>query len=92
MYSTDNEAKSVVAERFIRTLKNKIFKCVTAISKNVYFDVLDDIDNKYNNTIHKTIKMKPIDVMGDSYAEYNQDFNKKDPKFKLGDRVRISKI
>ena len=92
MYSTYNEAKSVVAERFIRTLKNKIFKCVTAISKNVYFDVLDDIDNKYNNTIHKTIKMKPIDVMGDSYAEYNQDFNKKDPKFKLGDRVRISKI
>ena len=73
-------------------MKNKIFKCVTAISKNVYFDVLDDIDNKYNNTIHKTIKMKPIDVMGDSYAEYNQDFNKKDPKFKLGDRVRISKI
>ena len=92
MYSTYNEAKSVVAERFIRTLKNKIFKRVTAISKNIYFDVLDDIDNKYNNTIHKTIKMKPIDVMGDSYAEYNQDFNKKDPKFKLGDRVRISKI
>ena len=92
MYSAYNEGKSVVAERFIRTLKNKIFKCVTAISKNVYFDVLDDIDNKYNNTIHKTLKMKPIDVMGDSYAEYNQDFNKKDPKFKLGDRVRISKI
>ena len=92
MYSAYNEAKSVVAERFIRTLKNKIFKRVTAISKNIYFDVLDDIDNKYNNTIHKTIKMKPIDVMGDSYAEYNQDFNKKDPKFKLGDRVRISKI
>ena len=65
---------------------------MTAISKNVNFDVLDDIVNKYNNTVPKTIKMKPIDVMGDSYAEYNQDFNKKDPKFKLGDRVRISKI
>ena len=91
MYSTYNEGKSVVAERFIRTLKNKIFKHMTAISKNVYFDVLDDIVNKYNNTVHKTIKMKPIDVTGDSYAEYNEDFNKKDPKFKVGDHVRISK-
>ena len=69
MYSTYNEGKSLVAERFIRTLKNKIFKNMTAISKNVYFDVLDDIVDKYNNTIHKTIKMKPVDVMGDSYAE-----------------------
>ena len=58
MYSTCNEAKSVVAERFIRTLKNKTFKRMTAISKNVYFDVLDDIVNKYNNTVHRTIKMK----------------------------------
>ena len=57
-----NKGKSVVAERFIRTLKNKIFKHLTAISKNVYFDVLDDIVNKYNNTVHRTIKMKPIDV------------------------------
>ena len=62
MYSTFNEGKYVVAERFIRTLKNKIFKHMTAISKNVYFDVLDDIVNKYNNTIHRTIKMKPIEV------------------------------
>ena len=77
MYSTYNEGKSVVAERFIRTLKNKIFKLMTAISKNVYFDVLDDIINKYKNTVHKTIKMKPIDVTDDSYAEYNKDFNKK---------------
>ena len=60
VYSTFNEGKSVVAERFIRTLKNKIFRNMTAISKNVYFDVLDDIVNKYNNTIHKTIKTKPI--------------------------------
>ena len=56
---------------------------MTAISKNVYFDVLDDIVNKYNNTVHKTIKMKPIDVTDDSYAKYNEDFNKKDPKFKV---------
>ena len=91
MYLTYNQGKSVVAERFIRTLKNKIFKHMTAVSKNVCFDVLDDIDNKYNNTIHRTIKMKPIDVTFDSYAEYNEDSNKNDPKFKAGDRVRISK-
>ena len=75
MYSTSNERKSVVAERFIRTLKNKIFKHMTAISKNVYFDVLNDIVHKYNNTVHKTIKMKPIDVTNDSYAEYNENSN-----------------
>ena len=91
MYSTYNERKSVVAKRFVRTLKNKIFKHMTALSKNVYFDVLDDIVNKYYNTVHKTIKMKPIDVTGDSYVEYNEDFNKKDPKFKAGDHVTISK-
>ena len=56
MYSTYNEEKSLVAERFIRTLKNKIFKHMTAISKNVYFNVLDDIVNKYNNTVHRTTK------------------------------------
>ena len=91
MYSTYNEGKSVVAERFIRTLKNKIFKHMTAISKNVYFDVLDDIVNKYSNTVHRTIKMKPIDVTSDSYAEYNEDSNKKDPKFNVNNHVRISK-
>ena len=64
---------------------------MTAISKNVYFDVLDDIVNKYNSTVHRTVKMKPIDVTSNSYAEYNKDFNKKDPKFKVGDYVRISK-
>ena len=72
-------------------MKNKIFKHMTDISKNIYSDVLDDIVDKYNNTVHRTIKMKPIDVTGDSYAEYNEDFNKKDPKFKVGDHVRISK-
>ena len=91
MYSIYNKGKFVVAERFIRTLKCKIFKHMRAISKNVYFDVLDDVVHKYNNTVHRTIKMKPIDVTSDSYAEYNEDFNKKDPKFKVGDHVRISK-
>ena len=69
MYSTYNEGKSVVAERFIRTLKNKIFKHMTAVSKNVYFDVLDDIVDKYNNTVPRTIKMKPTEVTSDCYAE-----------------------
>ena len=64
---------------------------MTAISKNVHFDVLDDIINKYNNTVHRTIKVKSIDVTPDSYAEYNEDSNEKDPKFKVGDLVRISK-
>ena len=64
---------------------------MTAISKNVYFDALDDIVNKYNNTVHRTIKMKSIDVTSVSYAKYNEDSNKKDPKFKVGDHVRISK-
>ena len=91
MYSIFNEEKSVVAERFIRTLKNKIFKHMTAISKKVYFDVLDGIVDKYNNTIHRTIKMKPIEVTNDSYAEYNKELNKKGRKFKVDDHVRISK-
>ena len=89
MYSTFNEGKSVVAERFIRTLKNKISKHMAAVSKNVYFDVLDDIVKKYNNTVHRTIKMKPIDVTFNAYAEYNEDYNEKGPKFKVGDHVRI---
>ena len=69
MYSTCNKGKSAVAERLVRSLKNKIFKHMTAISKKVDFDVLDDIVNKYNNTVHKTIKTKLIDVTDDSYAE-----------------------
>ena len=59
--------------------------------KYVYFDVLGDIVNIYNSTVPKTIKMKPIDVKSDSYTEYNEDSNEKDPKYKAGDRVRISK-
>ena len=91
MYSTYNEQKSVVAERFIRTLKKKIFKHLLSISKNIYFDVLDDIVNKYNDTVHRTTKMKPIDVISDSYAEYNEDSNETKSKRKVGDRVKISK-
>ena len=75
MYSTFNEGKSVVAERVIKTLKTKIHKYMTAISKNIFFDALYDIVDKYNNTVHKTIKMKPIEVTNDSYAEYNEDSN-----------------
>ena len=62
MYSTQNSGKSVIAERFIRTLNNKIYKYMTAVSKNVYIDELDDIVNEYSNTYHRTIKMKPIDI------------------------------
>ena len=90
-FSTYNYKKSFVDERFIRTLKNKIFKHMTAVSKKVYFDMLNDIVNKYNNTVHRTIEMKPVEVTSDSYAEYNEDFNITKPKFKVGDHVRISK-
>ena len=89
MYSTYNEVKSVVAERFIRTLKNKMYKHMTATGKNVYY-VLDDVVNKYNNTKHSTIKMKPIDVKNNKRV-YIDEHNEKDSKFKVGDRVRISR-
>ena len=91
MYSIHNEVKSVIAERFTRTLKNKIFKHMAAISSNVYFDVLDDIVNKYNNTLHRTTKMKSIDVKDNAYLDSKKEVNDKDPKFKVGDHVRISK-
>ena len=63
MYWIYNEGKSVAAKRFIRTLKNKTYKYMTAISKNIYIDTLDDIINEYNNTYHRTIKMRPVDVL-----------------------------
>ena len=91
MYSTNNEGKSVVAERFIRTLKSKIYKYMTSISKNVYIDKLNAIVNKYNNKHHTTIKMKPIDVKDNTYINTNKEINYKHPKFKVGDYVRISK-
>ena len=90
MYSTYNEGKSVVAERFIRTLKNKLYKHMTATGKNVYYDVLDDVVNKYNNAKHSTIKMKPIDVGDNNKRVYIDEHNEKDSRFKVGDRVRIS--
>ena len=91
MYSTNNEGKSVVAERFIRTLKSKIYKYMTSISKNVYIDKLNVIVNKYNNTYHTTIKMKPINVKDNTYINTDKEITYKDPKFKVGDYVRISK-
>ena len=91
MYSTNNEGKSVVAEIFIRTLKSKIYKHMTSISKNVYIDKLDDIVDRYNNTYHSAIKMKPIDLKDNTYIDTAKEINNKDPKFKVGDRVRISK-
>ena len=91
MYSTHNEGESVVAERFIRTIKNKIYKYMTSISKNVYIDKLDDIVRKYNNKKHRTIKMKRIDVKDNTYTDFSKDVNDNDTKFKVGDYVRISK-
>ena len=89
MYSMYNEGKSVVAERFLRTLKNKLYKHMTATGKSVYYNVLDNVVNKYNNTRHSTIKMKPIDVKNNKRV-YIDEHNEKDIKFKVGDRVRIS--
>ena len=96
MYSIHNEGISVVAEIVIRTLKNNIDKYMTSISKNVYIDKLDDIVDEYNNTHHRTIKMKPVDVKENAYIDSmelhsEKEVNDRDPKFKVGDHVRISK-
>ena len=91
MYSTHNEGKSVVTERYIRTLKNKIYKYMTSISKNVYIGKSNDIVNEYNNTYHRTIKMKSNNVKDNTYVNVGKEVNDKDPKFKVGDHVRISK-
>ena len=69
MYSIHNEGQSVVAERFIRILKTKIYKYMTSVRKNVHTDKLDDIVNEYNNTYHRTIKMKPVDVKDNTYVD-----------------------
>ena len=92
IYSTYNEGKSVVAERFIRTLKNKLYKHMTTTGKNVYYDILDDVVNKYNDNKHSTIKMKPIDIGDNNKRVYIDERNEKDSRFKVGDRVRISKF
>ena len=91
MYSTHNEGKSVVAKRFIKTLRNRIYQNVTSISKNVCIDQLADIVHKYNSTYHITIKMKPVDVKSNTYIDPSKEINDKDPKFKISDIVRISK-
>ena len=91
MYSTFNEGKSVAAKRFIKTLKNRIYKHMITVVKNVYFNVSNDIVDKYNNTYHSSIKMKPKGVSDNVFVEYSEKSNEKDPKFKIGDHVRISK-
>ena len=81
MYSANNEGKPVVAERLIIILKNKIYQHVTAVSKNIYFGVLDDIVNKRNsNTYHRTIKMKPADVKNNTHISFSKEIDAKDPK------------
>ena len=90
MYLIHNEGKSVVAERFIRTLKNKVCKYMTAILI-IYIDKFDDIVTEYNNTYHRTIKMKPVDVKDNTSIDFEKEVNDKNPKFKAGDHVRISK-
>ena len=91
MYSTHNEGKSVVAKRFFKTLKNRIYKHITSMSKSVYIDKLDDIVNECNNTYHRTIKMKPIDVEDETHIDSIEEVNDKDPTFKIGDHLRIPK-
>ena len=91
IYSIHNEGKSVAAKRFIRTLKTKIYKYMTSVLKNVHIDKLDDIVDEYNNTSHRTMKMKPVDFKDDTNIDFKKEVNNKDPKFKVGDHVRISK-
>ena len=91
MYPTHNEGKSVVPERFIRILKNKTYKYMISIPKNVYIDKLDDIVDKYNNTYHSTIKVNSADVKPSTYIDSSKELNYQDPKFKICDIVRISK-
>ena len=91
MYSIHNEGKSVVAERFIRTLKTKIYNRMTSISKSVHIDKLDDIVNEYNNIYKRTIKMKPADVKDNTYINFGKEINDKETKFQVGDHVTISK-
>ena len=91
MYSTHNEGKSVVAERFVRTLKNKIDECITSVSENVYIDKLDDLVNEYNKTYHITIKIKSIHVKDNTYINTDKEDNNKDPQFQIGGHVKISK-
>ena len=90
-YSIHNQGKSVVSERFLRALKNKIYKYMTSVSKNVYIDKLEEMVNKYNNTYHSIMTMKTFDVRSSTYSNSSKDINEKDPKFKFADIVRLSK-
>ena len=85
MYSSNNEGKFVIAERFIRTLNNNIYKYMTAISKNVDIDRLDDIVRWYNNKYNTSIKMKPVNVKDNTYIDFKKEINDKNPKCKVGD-------
>ena len=91
MYSKYNKGNSVIAQKFIRILKNKIYKYMTPVSKNVSINKLDAIVNKYNNTYHSPSKLKPVGVKSNGYIDSSKKFNNKDPKFKIGDIVRLSK-
>ena len=91
MFSAQNEGKSVASERFSRTLKNKTDKHMTSTSKNMHINKLDQIVNKYKNIYHRATKMKPVDVKSNTYVDSSKEINDKDPKFKVGDHVRISK-
>ena len=91
VYLIHNEGKSVVAERFIRTSKNRLYKYMTLVSKNVYIDKLDDRVNKYNNAYHRTIKMKLVDVKSSTYIDFNKENYNQGPKFNVGNYLRISK-
>ena len=90
MYSIQNEENFIFGERFIRTLNDN--KYMTSVTKNVYIDKLDDIVNKYNNTYHSTIKIKPVDVKSSTYIDFNKENNREGLRFKVNDHVRISKI
>ena len=91
MYSINNKGKPAAAERFVRTLKAKIYKYMASVSKNVYIDKSDDIVSEYYNTYHRKFKMKPTDVKDNTYIDFKKEVNDKDAKFKIGDHVRISK-
>ena len=91
MYATHNERKPDIAERFIRTIKNRVCKYINSISKNMYTDKIGDTVLKYNNAYHRAIKMKPADVKSSTYVDFIKETNDKDRKPKVGDIVRISK-
>ena len=92
IYSTYNEGKSVIAERFIRTLKNKLYKYMTAVSSDVYYDALDDIVDKYNNIYHKGIKKKPVDVKNSDYEGYVYEFDENHHCLKLVIKLEFQNI